>query len=539
MNTPDRSVALVLAGAVSLGSWEAGVLAELLYGLEALAHRGGPRHRIDIITGASAGSMTAALVARALMVDYECRRMLHEAWVDGIDIRALTEGVPPAALLSSTPIDEIAERCLMQPPFEPVNVPVIAPASLFLSFTVSNMNGVDFQLHTTLRNATSFTSTFHAERRRFVLDTASIRDASTWDALRHAALCSGSFPFAFLPRRMASDAAAVRGMAGEPAAEYCYVDGGLFNNEPLKEAVQLAAIADGGVADPRRKFLLVDASLNRSTADAAFTPEASLGRTLLRVAGAIMAERGANDWLRALRTNTELEWRDRFSAQLADIVRRNSLADPHLLRVQLDQAITAVVDEKRRVNPGRWSEPTATEDALHASRAHHAAVLQDLDPARAELLNRMLFLLDNLAGLQRKTKLDLDIIHAEPGETAGDQLFNFGGFFNRDWREHDYRLGRRRARELMPAVFGYDPADVPPEQDAGGRDLYAANGDYSRVTMQDADLEQRRILRDAIASRIAGLAREQAPGPRFLTRPFAGWLVRRIVKRKLDAALEL
>ena len=53
----------MLFGAVSLGSWEAGVLDELLYQLDRLNQDREPQDlfKIDVITGASAGALTAAL----------------------------------------------------------------------------------------------------------------------------------------------------------------------------------------------------------------------------------------------------------------------------------------------------------------------------------------------------------------------------------------------------------------------------------------------------------------------------------------------
>ncbi|MEX1182927.1 MAG: patatin-like phospholipase family protein [Gemmatimonadota bacterium] len=536
---PDR-LALVLSGAVSLGSFEAGVLDELLYTLEHLANNGGRRWTIDVITGASAGSMTAALVARALLHDFRLREQLHTAWVERIDIRALTTAIPPAALLCSTPIDEIAHDCIGGPPAGGSR-PAIAPETLYLSFTLSNMNGVDFELHANLRQNARFTSTFFAEHRRFALTSAS--DDVVWDRVRQAAVCSGNFPIAFLPRMMASDPDAVLGMAGLMPAEYCYVDGGLFNNEPIREAVQLAALADDGAVAATRKFLLVDATLNRSIADAAFDETQPLARIAARLVGSILGERGANDWLRAQRVNNEIGWRDTFFTHLVGMVRDTAVGDVDRLIAALDAAGLQVIDDKRAVFPERYPDPRAALlSGLARTREVHAALFDGLGDGRAQVLVRVLFLLNSIAGLQKKTLLDLDMIYAEPGETAGDKLFSFGGFFNREWREHDYRVGRRKALQLLPQILGFSPADVPSERGPHGEDLYMSNGDYTHVTMKDADRRQREILRDSMARKFAALARDYAPGPAFLgfaARPLTSAVVSRIVKKKLGAMLEL
>ena len=55
-----RKIALILAGGVSLGSYEAGVLTELLYALQSLnataEAEGRPTFVLDVMTGSSAAT---------------------------------------------------------------------------------------------------------------------------------------------------------------------------------------------------------------------------------------------------------------------------------------------------------------------------------------------------------------------------------------------------------------------------------------------------------------------------------------------------
>src|ERR1700728_4183798 len=72
-----KRVAITIAGAVSLGSYEAGVLYELLEAIRTwneAAKSEESRIYVDVITGASAGGMTAAMVAQRLMYDGESLR---------------------------------------------------------------------------------------------------------------------------------------------------------------------------------------------------------------------------------------------------------------------------------------------------------------------------------------------------------------------------------------------------------------------------------------------------------------------------------
>ena len=66
-----KRLAITIAGAVSLGSYEAGVLYEVLDAID--QHNSHPatpddqRIKIDVLTGASSGGMTAAIMAHKML----------------------------------------------------------------------------------------------------------------------------------------------------------------------------------------------------------------------------------------------------------------------------------------------------------------------------------------------------------------------------------------------------------------------------------------------------------------------------------------
>jgi predicted acylesterase/phospholipase RssA len=535
--SPPTKLALVLSGAVSLGSFEAGVLSELLYALDLLA-RAGKVCVLDVITGASAGSMTAALVARAVMNDFADRQQLHDAWVERIDIRELTTRMPPNAFLSKAIIRKIADEYLIAKSFDTARRARFAPDTLHLSFTLSNMGGVDYAIPDRLGQGQSFTSTFFAEQRRFAVDDRLARTPQQWIAIADAAIASGSFPLAFQPATLESSADAWPRRKTDPLPkQFCYVDGGVFNNEPIREAVQLALLADNGELDEGRKFLLVDANLNRSAASD-FVESEPLLSTALRLMSIVEGEISANDWLRAQRVNQEIEWRDSLLVHLEQMVRTNTLTNPQAFMAQLRGTAEEIIDKKRALFPDRY--PASYLDrALDRTARRHAELLNELDEGRARMLTCMIFVLNSIAGLDKKGQLDIDVIYADPQQTAGERLMSFGGFFDQDWREFDYRLGRRKARSLLPKVLGI--AEYPPEG-APGQDLYGTPKDYSRVTMADADRGQREMLRDSAVSKIKGMAEDYAPGPKWLhwaTGPLTGFAVGKVIEKKMNEMLEL
>ena len=92
-------IALTISGAVSLGAYEAGVLAGLLSGILPLCEGEDPAIRLDAIGGASAGSMAGLLAARCLTAGYDPVYVMEQAW----ELRTVTGSscpvlVPSAAL---------------------------------------------------------------------------------------------------------------------------------------------------------------------------------------------------------------------------------------------------------------------------------------------------------------------------------------------------------------------------------------------------------------------------------------------------------
>ncbi len=536
-------LALILSGAASLGSFEAGVLTELLWTLEHESRHADPARRwtLDIITGASAGAMTAALVARAVMADHRSARALHSAWVEEIDIRELLREPPATALLSKEPIRAIAGRHL-SPPAVDARPAGHAPERLRLRFTLANMNGVDWRYPLARPGDQAFVATFFANGVRFNVDLANVRDPALWERIRTAAIASGNFPLAFVPEMLARDERDFRdhALASFPGT-FTYCDGGLFDNEPVGDAIDLALEQDGGTIAPDRAFVLVDANLNRSRHAATFTEQEPLLANATRLSAMVRGEATVRDWLKSQRVNNEVAWRDRVLTDLVAMVRDNRLDDAAAFSASLHRTASDIVGTKRAIFPDRYPE-NYLDRALERTRRSHAERLVGLTSLQQEILVRVIFLLNSVAGLDKKQQLKIGIIYTEPRLTAGDTLGAFGGFFHRDWREHDYRLGRRAARERLAALLSLDG---PPPLEPGFEREYEIPKEwegFKDATLRDADMAPRLALRDMLVARARGLVEEQAIGPRWLrwlTRPAAKAAVAGAVKAKLDRILGL
>ena len=540
-------VSLILAGAVSLGSFEAGVLDELLYVLDGLNRDGGrdvdDPYRIDGIAGASAGAMSGALVAQAVTRGLAKRQLLHDAWVQQIDITRLLDRIPPNALLSKAAIAEIGAAFL---PYPGDGAPSsLAADTLRLAFTVSNMTGVDYHLAASSDpgSGKTFGSTFHAERREFVLRRDRPGD-DPWGDIREAAIASGNFPLAFAAHRLPAVEASwpSHGLSTFPEA-FWYVDGGMFNNEPVGEAARLARKTDDPESeariDPGRLFILVDPNLNRPHHDAEFSDQATLFATGKRVAAAVMGEATANDWLRALRRNNEVGWRDRMVKTMADLVRTISVAEPEDFLRQLESAGDEVVARKREVLGAARYPAGYRNDAVDRLMEQFGEHAGDMGETRRRIFGNLIFLLNSVAGLDRKQQLNLSMIHTDGSEVAGDQLHSFAGFFHRDWRQHDYTVGRAKARAALPGILKLEP-DRLPEREPGVP--YEPEVDLRGVTMSNAPRSSRERLRDATMLKVRDATRDLQVGPRglrWMLGPVVRSAVRKAAKSRIEAALEL
>ena len=153
-----KKLALVISGAVSLGSYEAGVMYELL---EAIAQRNEllksdfpelyikERVVIDVITGASAGAMTAGILSQQLYYGGAHLRNpydnpLFNAWVKKVNIDELLNVEcknHKYSLLSSAVVDDIGATFIADNPGDVMDRHPAASDTLRIGLAMANLNG--------------------------------------------------------------------------------------------------------------------------------------------------------------------------------------------------------------------------------------------------------------------------------------------------------------------------------------------------------------------------------------------------------------
>lgn len=234
-----KRVALVLSGGVSLGSYIAGALDELL---RALTLSGA--YEIDVITGASAGATTAALIAHGLLYRGG-ETALHDVWVRQIDMHDLLDphGLPdePFSLLSNRRLTDVAHQVLSWSVEwgEPRRSPLCADR-LVVALTIANIEGVSYRSRVRMPTGgreESFLQVRHAEQEVFYLSNQIRPDDAIWQRIGDVALASAALPGVFPPMPLRRCATNPDHYIQQPEfvgeAEFLYCDGGTFNNLPI------------------------------------------------------------------------------------------------------------------------------------------------------------------------------------------------------------------------------------------------------------------------------------------------------------------
>lgn len=241
MSDHTFEIGLVGAGAISAGAYTGGVVDFLVHALDqwyAAKDNDGqaPPHdvKISVLSGASAGAMSAALATAYLGSDQPSvtseddglfnngKNKLYHSWVDGIDIEKLLETHDLAgrdskvhSLLDSSVLEQIAEDGLKVTARSKRRHYVAQNLELLL--TVTNLRGVPYAFELIGETSTGYDMSLHADYVHFRIndsgqDGLPDRYTMSWnefgasspvrDKLQAAALASGAFPVGLAPRNL-------------------------------------------------------------------------------------------------------------------------------------------------------------------------------------------------------------------------------------------------------------------------------------------------------------------------------------------------
>lgn len=300
MNNSEKSpktlrLGITMAGAVSAGAYTAGVidyLVEVLDKWEELKKTNPdsvPSHqiRIDVLAGASAGGMTASILSTMLQEKHfplnpnekkkginQKQNKLYDSWVNllqddmyslMLELGDLKEREDAVSLFDSDFIEKIAENIFAN--IQPTeSVPNYVNEKCEMVLTLSNVDGFEYEFSVNQGNINTFSNYQMKEHRdtalfrfnedkykadgRIPIDYKSTLSIEKVELLRKCTIATGAFPIGLAYRTFARESKYivenpfnnVNGYRPKNIFEphkATFVDGGLINNEPFDLAHSL------------------------------------------------------------------------------------------------------------------------------------------------------------------------------------------------------------------------------------------------------------------------------------------------------------
>lgn len=572
----SQKLAIAISGAVSLGSFESGVMYEII---EAIAqHNLHPNTTedkkivIDVITGASAGAMTAAIVAQKLLFEANKLREplqndIYRAWVEEADIQTLLqfgkEDNPDMAILSSGFVQQVGNKYLLNrynfnPPSVAQRHPAVAD-SIQLGIALSNLNGFDFkinltniqgQLNSDDEQENSFTYTKHKDCFITQIQGNDLDDnTNLWELIKRIAIASGSFPFAFQVQeveRISSDSA-YKGSEfyteAEPGKEptkqpFAYTDGGIFENEPLGMAISLAKKLDKSLQDyEKRFFLYVAPGPKSSSINKDFTAaQAFYVNTAFALAGGIFTQSRFQDWIQVSDVNQSVQEFNNQAWFLRDLLKQHPEKYSEFAEVAEKLLNTLYTDVKQReADKERLQQQFEEEVQQLTSLGENgkAIALSWLEAVQA---------LEKAANLGSKELLTVYAITAKDGELAGEKLSAFGGFFERRFRDYDYYVGRKKAVDFLKNLQQKNSQGEQSEQIyllncEPGQNLQPPAVDLGEVELDNIDRKLRKQVKSLLLERLGRIIDSVEKRP-LIALPLK-FFVKKMAEDKLEDILQL
>jgi predicted acylesterase/phospholipase RssA len=561
-----KRLAITISGAVSLGSYESGVIFEVLDALAqhnqwaSASNLSDERIEIDVLTGASAGGMTVAMIAQRLLYDglsmsqaYD--NPVYNAWVSDVDIvgllaRGPTEDVTHS-VLSSDFVTRISETYLMgryknQPQPPPTPQPHAALSSdhkLQLGLALSNLNGVDYYRSTL--SGGQFIYTRHEDQ--FVSEIDQIPDdrPELWERIRAMAVACGAFPVAFRVQDLVRNIVEytspylVRGIwDGQASTKFTYTDGGVFQNEPLGMAKNLVEQVPGGRLNAAQRGYLFIAPKPKQSDEVKNSPDPNVGfsaananyKTLAsRLADSVIGQSEFQDWSVAEGYNDQLLLLDERAGELQSLFLSGTLT-PAMTSPVSDALLRSFFAEGNHLTPASLANLNAARTQL---RQQYAAEYARFG-GRAVIADAWLatvLVLELAARLHEKEEMLIYDFVAVPEQLASNGLLAFAGFFDVSYRKHDYDYGRSVAQQQL-AKYKAQPGSVFSNLHWTPKPIDPIDQNLNNVQMAQVDKTKRQKVYDQISDAADDLLTELNVNV-FIRKPLMWFFIEEQIKKLL------
>ncbi len=559
-----KKLAITISGAVSLGSYESGVVFEVLDALTqhnqwaSANNLSDERIEIDVLTGASAGGMTVAMIAQRLLYDglsmsqaYD--NPLYNAWVSDVDIvgllaRGQKEDVTHS-VLSSNFVIGISETYLTarynnQPPPAPQPHPALSSDhKLQFGLALSNLNGVDYYRSTL--SGGQFIYTRHEDQ--FVTQIDQIPDDrfEPWERIRAMAVACGAFPVAFRVQDLVRNIVEytspylVRNIwGGQPSTTFTYTDGGVFQNEPLGMAKNLVEQVPGGHLNATQRGYLFVAPKPKKSEEVKNSPDPKLGfsagnanyKSLAsRLAESVIGQSEFQDWSVAEGYNDQLVLLDQRAGELQSLFLNETLT-PALTSPVSDALLKSLFAEGKQMTPASLANLNAARTQLRQQYATEYARFGGQATVADAWLDAVL-VLELAARLHEKEEMLIYDFVAVPELLASNGLLAFAGFFDVSYRKHDYDYGRCIAQQQL-AKYKMQPGSVFSNLHWTPKPIDAIDQNLNNIQMAQVDGTKRQKVYDQIKHAANDLLSELNVNV-FIRKPLMWFFVQNQIKKLL------
>jgi hypothetical protein len=426
--TEPLRIGLIVAGAVSLGSYEAGAMTALMN----LVRGSDGQIVIDTIVGASAGSISGLLLAHALLRGERSPTQL-DLWVEKTDMRVLLKRRPiagrPRGPLSPADLLDWAAQQLRDAPGGIQREPIAVVMS------IANLQGLSYRMAMQSHEEPVRADTF---RDAIAFWLTPDTEDEVWSEAMDAAEASSAHAFAFSAVRLARERSDYppEVVIESTQPRFWYTDGGTVYNEPFGLALDAVYsphdlgphIPERETANESRLFLLV----HPHPADplSPWPPGGSqplFAQSSLRAFNMQRAQSLYEDMLKLEKYNGRVRWRARIEQAMSNA----GLESADWVRTIADEAASERAARRAKTKGG--SEPSGPDTA--PERSNIATIL---DAATGTAGKRLAWV--------EVVSPDIDARVRTEGATmsqllAGERLGHFLGFAAQEARRSDFRLG--------------------------------------------------------------------------------------------------
>jgi|ERR1022692_2243467 hypothetical protein len=526
-----KKLAITIAGAVSLGSYEAGVLYEVLDAIH--QHNNDPattdndRVMIDVLTGASAGGMTAIILAQKLLYSagefqgpYD--NPLYNLWVKRINLTGLqaTEDNEPAlqSLFSSNLIETISEEALKAryatPPPPPAVRHVGVGDEIRVGVALTNLNGVGYGYPITPSGKFAYIDYGDQLTRHVVASSCDTGDF--WEPLRGAAVACGAFPVAFraqdLQRSAKNEPDDYTGENLEPwdhdPTTFTYSDGGILQNQPLGMAKNLVDLIDLHMDQERRFYLFVSPHAKDPMANDTFrAANADYLQLFRRLIDLVVGQAGFQDWITAKGVNQRIAVLDTRATDLKTAILGGSI-DVASLAKTADSILTLFFKNGEHFPPGA-TKPETLIEARARIASQYKEEMTDLGETspRALAFRDAVLAFETAAGLGARDHMTIYGITATESELAGAGLQAFLGFFDQRFRDHDYDVGRMHARNVLTDPALSQSGAIGPLRYTGS-DIHPIDSRLDGLKLRNVPIADLQAFKTGMRKRVNQMLRE-------------------------------